>query len=155
MPIRNIPTDVIELVLNLAIAHHQCNNDSDSRRFYKKMLSTAVRHLEYFITPRVSVMAMQTALQHNVSNLSELPWRAPSSWALGKELMFEHAYPASDIVKKILSMESPSFHEVEEELKKAEIVWIHRTEDKLLKKNNRDDWKIEYARCGISLVEHK
>jgi hypothetical protein len=155
MPIRNIPTDVIELVLNLAIAHHQCNNDSDSRRFYKKMLSTAVRHLEYFITPRVSVMAMQTALKHNVSNLSELPWRAPSSWALGKELMFEHAYPASDIVKKLLAMKNPSCAEIEEVLMKAEIVWIHRDEDKRLRKNNRDEWKTEYARCGILLVEHK
>ena len=126
MPVRNIPPDVTDAIVNLAKGYLKSEKGSDLRRWQKKMLSTAVRHIEYFITPRVSQKAFETALKYNIKDLIIVPWKPPSSWSLGAELIFEHAYPASDLVKNILSLQDPSVTNVERELYKAEIVWIHR-----------------------------
>lgn len=152
MPVRNIPVDVTDMVYSLVRGYHGSDAGSDLRRWYKKMLSTACRHIEYFITPRVSIKAYQTALKFGIQDLTVIPWRPPSAWPLGSELIFEHAYPASDIVNKILSFQNPVLSDIEFELYKAEIVWIHRHENLKLKKNNRLSWQIEYAKAGIDLI---
>jgi hypothetical protein len=152
MPVRNIPPSVVDIITELAQAVPSTEIGTDSRRWHKKMLSTAIRHIEYFITPRVSQLACETALKYDIKDLSSIPWRPPSAWAPGKDLIFEHAYPASDLVRKILSFQNPSYSDIELELYKAEIVWIHRDENIKLKRNNRECWRTEYANAGIHLV---
>jgi len=154
MPVRNIPTSVVDTITTLAQAFHSTEIGTDSRRWHKKMLSTAIRHIEYFITPRVSQLACETALKYDIKDLTSIPWKPPSAWAPGRDLIFEHAYPASDLVKNILSIQSPSAANIKIELHKAEIVWIHRCEDKLLPRSNRSDWQDEYRRAGIVLVDN-
>lgn len=153
MPIKKIPDEVCECIYRLVLIIQDSPSQSVDLRWHKKMLTTAVRHLEYFVTPRVSKKAFETALSYGVKNLETMSWKPPSKWKLGKELIFEHALPASDIVKKLLSLKKPTLDDVLFELEKAEIVWIHRDEDKLLKKNNRGDWKLEYKNNNIVLID--
>lgn len=154
MPITKIPTEVSVLIHQLVITNQETLKTKCDNRWHKKLLNTAVRHLEYYIKPRVSIKAAAKAKTYGIDDLSIVSWKPKAIWEPGKELLFEHAYPVSDIVKNLLKLNNPSIEQVVAEISKAEIVWILREEDKLLKKFDRENWLFEYAKKGIQLVEN-
>lgn len=154
MPVRELPDSVVSTVLDLLIKyHHQPGKSSGEALWVKKMLATACRHIEYFVEPLVSAAALQIADSNNLGDLKTQRWRARKGWTGGQELYFEHAKPASDLLKELVALgRSPSFDMVKEILLTAEVAWITVFEEERLSKNNRANWKEEYKANGIELL---
>jgi hypothetical protein len=148
-----LPDDLVDLVCQLLSNYHKQDQSESLRLWNKKMLSTACRHLEYFATPRVSRRAHEIANKNKLGDLRLQRWRNRSSWNGGENLYFEHAKPAADILKELISLGSqPLRTEVTRILCTAEIAWITTEEEKKLPKYKRVSWEDDYEKAGIDLI---
>jgi len=153
MPIKKLPNDVLVAIENL-LRHMNKKNQSESEFLWnKKMFDTAIRHLEYFIEPRVSVKAQKIADTNKLGDLKKQRYRTPSKWVGGKDLYWEHAKPVADIRKALLKLNpNPTPKDILLVISEAEIAWITRAEEKRLPKTGREDWQEDYKSKKIELL---
>lgn len=153
MPAKKIPGYVILQIQNLLELVNQKNHSEPEMLWNKKMFDTAIRHLEYFIEPRVSVNAQKIADANNLGDLTKQRYRTPKAWPRGGDLYWEHAKPVVDIKKALLELRPPpSAEEILAVVSEAEIAWITRDEEKLLPKTGRSNWRAIYQANNIELI---
>lgn len=153
MPMRDLPDDVITLIQRLLQLIHKEGQSESEMLWNKKMFDTAIRHLEYFIEPRVSVEAQKIADTNNLGDLSKKRYRTPKAWVGGEDLYWEHAKPVVDIRRALLKLKpnSPP-KDILSIIGQAEIAWITRDEEKRLPKTGREDWHKDYKTNNIELL---
>lgn len=152
MPVKELPDSVVSMVIHLLNEYHRPGKSDGCVLWNKKMLSTACRHMEYFVTPLVSEGAARVAKAQNLGDLRGQRWRARSGWVGGEELYFEHAKPAADLLKELIDLgPTPEFLAVKSVLLTAEVAWITVKEERGLPKYKRKNWKEAYREAGIDL----
>ncbi|QWE13969.1 hypothetical protein [Polynucleobacter sp. AP-Sving-400A-A2] len=140
-------------IQNLLKLVNQKDQTESEMLWHKKMFDTAIRHLEYFIEPRVSVNAQKIADANNLGDLTKQRYRTPKAWVGGGDLYWEHAKPVVDIRRALLKLKPvPTAEEILRVVSQAEIAWITRDEEKLLPKTDRADWQAVYRANSIELL---
>ena len=153
MPIKDLPKEVVLVMQDLLILIHKTELSDSERLWYKKMFDTAIRHLEFFIVPLVSIKAQKIADANNLGDLRFKRYRTPSAWPKGKELYWEHAKPVLDIRKLLIELgANPTTEDILSIVNQAEITWITRDEARTLTKTGRVDWRDEYKRRNINFI---
>lgn len=153
MPVRELPSNVLLQIQSLLRLVNQKDQSESEMLWNKKMFDTAIRHLEYFIEPRVSVNAQKIANANNLGDLTKKRYRTPAAWIGGGDLYWEHAKPVVDIRRALLKLEPLSTtEEILQVVSQAEIAWITRDEEKLLPKTGREDWQETYRANNIELL---
>ncbi len=153
MPIKRLPNDVLLVIEKLLLLMSKENQSESEILWNKKMFDTAIRHLEYFIEPRISVKAQKIADANNLGDLKKQRYRTPKGWIGGEDLYWEHAKPVADITKELLKLKpNPSHADILSVINQAEIAWITRDEERLLPKTGRDNWLEDYKLRNIELL---
>ena len=153
MPIKSIPENVVLSIHNFLLQIHKDNLSDGEKLWNKKMFDTAIRHLEYFVEPLVSVNAQFIADANGLGDLRLQRYRTPKAWPRGSELYWEHAVPVLDIRNSLMKLGvNPKLEDVLGIVNQAEVAWITRDEERTLLKSGRADWREEYRRNNILFV---
>jgi hypothetical protein len=153
MPIKNLPKEVALAIQGLLVRIHKTDISEGEQLWNKKMFDTAIRHLEYFVEPLVSINAQKIADANGLGDLRLQRYRTPKAWRGGEELYWEHAMPVLDIRKALMQLGvNPSIEDILSIVSQAEIAWITRTEEGSLKKTGRSNWREEYQKKNIELL---
>jgi hypothetical protein len=153
MPIKALPENVALNIHHLLIQNHRDNLSDGEKLWYKKMFDTAIRHLEYFVEPLVSVNSQNIPDANGWGDLRLQRYRTPKAWPGGRELYWENATPVLDIRKSLMKLgANPNLEDILNIINQAEITWITRNEERLLPKTGRTDWREDYRRGGIVFV---
>ena len=132
---------------------------SDLKKWCKAVLPFALRQLECFVKPEVSVEANSKAVSLGHTALNE-KWYGFQEVGNEKKPLFhwEHVLPVSDLKRRLVELQKPrQIKSIKEELMKADIAWILKSEDKTLNerklrnKRRKDPWDA-YRECGIKIV---
>lgn len=151
MPIKNLPREAVLVIQDLLVLIHKPDASEGERLWQKKMFDTAIRHLEYFVEPLVSVNAQKIAEANGLGDLRLKRYRAPKAWPRGRDLYWEHAVPVLDIRISLMQLgATPKFEDILKIINQAEIAWITREEERRLAKTGRADWREEYRRKNIT-----
>lgn len=152
MPVRHLPDSVVSVVISLLNDYQKPGQHEDASLWVKKMITTACRHLEYFVEPLVSKRAAEIAKENNLGDLRSQRWRSRSKWPAGSDLYFEHARPAVDIFNALVALgANPDPGKVRDILMTAEVAWITVDEETRLPRSGRSDWRDCYCRANIEL----
>lgn len=124
------------------------------QRWACSSLSHACRHVEYFLTPKISLAAHEKALLMGIAPLERFKWSDQPKRMKdpGRKIFhWEHMVPVSDLQAELLKLESPDVQAVEAVLRKAQVAWILKAENKRL-----DVAKLRYKRAkgGAAAYRH-
>ncbi|MCL1993145.1 MAG: hypothetical protein FWG66_09380 [Spirochaetes bacterium] len=103
---------------------------------------------------RASEEAVKKAKEEMGIDLTKMTWSNQKKFDKDrKTFILEHIWPVTDLLNECRKAKSKD--EVSKILEKLETVWILRTEDIKLQKNNRADPEKMYEDMGIKLVALK
>jgi hypothetical protein len=126
----------------------------------KKILVKTVRMLEYVSNINVSKAAQDEADRLGLKSLNEYRWEDQTKKSgmndkKRKIFHWEHYYPVEQIINELLSLKVLDKESIYEVIKKTEIVWILKEENKKLDKKYksfRPDPDKSYKETGIVLL---
>jgi hypothetical protein len=154
LPLHEAAGRIAAAMLPIVQQHQEPTCPSALRTYYRDSLKWMVRLLETFLKPYASKAALETAQAHALEDLRRLRWKDQKrKMKDSKRLIFhwEHVVQVTDIVDSILALKKPTVGAIAEELKKAKVAWILKSENKkLLHKNRPND---NYQTAGITLLE--
>lgn len=119
------------------------------------MLGWMARDLERYVVPGVSRAAQARADELGLGDLSRFNWghqRRLMKDPTREIFHWEHVVPVSDMVKALLALDDPAPSAIVPILIRAEIAWILKSEDKLLRRSGRPDPRTAYLAAGIELL---
>lgn len=119
------------------------------------MLGWMARDLERYVVPGVSRAAQARADELGLGDLSRFDWghqRGLMKDPTREIFHWEHVVPVSDMVKALLALDDPTPSAIVPILMRAEIAWILKSEDKLLRRSGRPDPRTAYLAAGIELL---
>lgn len=137
------------------ILRHYKTSPTDVRGTLATMLGWMARDLERYVVPRVSRAAQTRADELGLGDLSQFNWghqRGPMKDPTREIFHWEHVVPVSDMVKALLALDDPAPSAIVPILMRAEIAWILKSEDKLLRRSGRPDPRAAYLAAGIELL---
>ncbi|WP_146071511.1 hypothetical protein [Bosea lathyri] len=128
---------------------------ADVRGTLAAMLRWMARDLERYVVPGVSRAAQARADELELGDLSKFHWghqRAAMKDPTREIFHWEHVVPVSDIVQALVALENPMPSTIAPILMRAEIAWILKSEDKVLRRRGRPDPRAAYVAAGIELL---
>lgn len=150
---------VSQVVLKILLLLKKNSQNEELCKWGRSSLSHACRHVEYFLTTRVSVAAHKKALSMKVAPLEQYCWKdQPKAMKDPNRKIFhlEHIEPVSQLREELLQLKSPTLGAVQIILEKVDIAWILKEEDNCLNKkgfrSKRENGGLAaYAVAGIKL----
>lgn len=144
--------EAIAPILQLILLQYPKSPPSLARYFHDS-IDWLLRELP--LTPtKASMNALATALELGVTSLAGIRYSQQSKFDPGRErLHWEHLVPISDIRRSLLRLKNPTTQEIIDIVSTYQIVWITKDENRVLKRNRRDDPFEEYRRNKIDLVD--
>jgi hypothetical protein len=126
----------------------------------KKILVKTIRMIEYVSNINVSKAAQDEADRLGLKSLTEYRWEDQTKKSgmndkKRKIFHWEHYYPVEQIIKDLLSLSDLDKESIYKVIKKTEIVWILKEENKKLDKKYksfRPDPSKSYKEVGIDLL---
>jgi hypothetical protein len=127
----------------------------------KKILVFTVRMLEYVSTVKVSEAAQKEANRLGLGPLNKYRWEEQTrknkmNDKNRKIFHWEHYYPVEQIIKELLSIKKVEDASIYKVIKKTEIVWILKEENKKLDKKYksfRPNPNLAYKKSGIEKIK--
>jgi hypothetical protein len=121
------------------------------------LLKWAINGLDQFVRPKVSAAAMAKAGEMGLGDIREYIWLDQTSKMRDPDrsiFHWEHVAPVGDLMKACRSCPPESIDEIEKILRRANIAWILKFENKRLKNHDRGDDPREFYRLAcIELVD--
>lgn len=128
---------------------------ADVRGTLATMLVWMARDLERYVMPGVSRAAQARADELGIGDLRQFHWghqRGLMKDPTRQIFHWEHVVPVKDMVKALLALDDPTPLTIVPILIRAEIAWILKSEDKLLRRSGRPDPRAAYLAAGIELL---
>ncbi len=160
MAFKNTPIPkVAAVVLALLEFLDTCERQSDLGRWANSVLSHALRQLECFVEPEVSVAAAEIANQLGHGDLRSKRYGFQDTNEDNDPIFhWEHVRPVSDMKSRLLAMSRPrSLESIEQVLRTTDVAWVLKEEDRKLTEQKyrtqrpEDAW-VAYEACGIRIV---
>jgi len=142
-------------ILEILKQYHEGDCPESIRAHYRTVLKWMARDLENFVLPIVSAAAQARADQMGLPDLRQFRWRdQPKKMKDPDRSIFhwEHYTPVSNIVDRLLHMETLNRETIAEILRTARIVWILKEENARLTHRSRKDPALDYRNAGIDLL---
>jgi hypothetical protein len=120
----------------------------------KETISVEIRKYTDLIKPRMSSAANKVAEEMGIM-LSSLTWHKQNSVDPGRKIFhLEHLWPVCILRNACLKASTHS--DINDILQKATVVWILKSEDKVLNENGyrskRKDPLLAYKTCSINII---
>lgn len=145
-------------ILKVLIPLYKTNKNS---LYLKKILVITVRTLEYVSGIKASKEAQKEANRMRLGKLIKYKWEQQTINSgmkdKGRKIFhWEHYYPVNQIIKELVKLEKLDDRSIYKVIKKTNIVWILKSENKKLDKiakSIRPNPKLSYKKAGIVIVK--
>ena len=152
--------DMCHIFYELILEYRESNN-KNKKKWVVETLKIAIRQLELFLIPKVSVEANRIAQENGINNLKDMRWKDQEKKMKDKDrkiFHFEHVFPVAQMKDELLNLQVLNIENIKQIIDRMEIAWILKEENKKLDKKGysfkRGDniWEC-YKKVGIEMIK--